>query len=116
MRQRTQEQDCLILLGHDGVVGRLWPVHAVFPTRVVEAKFASLKMFGLTVEEIDEGDFAGGNFPMSVIVVPTEEISVVAGRDLSFDPRDWKRLVAELLEHSRQEGLDAIPYHITMNT
>src|SRR5581483_4523958 len=54
------------------------------------------------MQEKHKGDFPGRNFSLSIVAMPAKEVAIVAGRNLRFGARDWKRLSAQFLQHSGQ--------------
>jgi len=106
VRQTTGENDELILARYDVAVVLRRHI-SVLPPGVVDSQFSSMEFLWLAVEEIHKRDFPRGDFLVGVVVVPAEEITVIAGRDLRLHTRDWKRIMAKFREEARQTRLHA---------
>jgi len=95
----TGEQDQLVLLGNNGAI--VWRGHVVvvFPSRVVDAQLAAAELFGLTMEEVDKGNFSSRDYFRRVVAVAVEEVAVVAGSSLGFDAGNRKRFASPFLQN-----------------
>ncbi len=58
--------------------------------RIVEEQFPALELARLAMEEVNERDSAGRDHFIRIIAVRAEEVTVIAGRDLSFRMCDRK--------------------------
>ncbi len=81
VRQTTGEDDQLILARYDVAIILSWNI-SVLPSRVVDSQFSPAKFLRLAVEEIHKCDLSRRDFLVGIVVVPAEEITVIAGRDL----------------------------------
>src|SRR5439155_349313 len=106
VRQTTGEDDQLILARYDVAIILSWNI-SVLPSRVVDSQFSPAEFLRLAVEEIHKCDLSRRDFLVGIVVVPAEEITVIAGRDLRLHARDWKRIMAKFREDARQTFLHA---------
>src|SRR3954464_1987467 len=90
MSQRAWKNDQLVLLRDDAPILACRNVRSSCSHGLVEPQFTSAKLFRLAMEEINKRDLAPGDLFLPVVAVPAKEVSVITGRYLRFDSRDWK--------------------------
>src|SRR5690349_7776198 len=91
--QTTGENNELILARYDVAVVLRRHI-SVLPSGVVDSQFSSMEFLWFAMEEIHKCDFSRGDFLVGIVVVPAEEITVIAGRALRLHARDLKHIQA----------------------
>src|SRR5271168_2627972 len=114
MCQRANEQNGLVLFGHDDPIVRHGYVVSTLPFRVVNTQFAPTEWFGFAMKEVDEGNCAMFNIALPIVCVPMEKIAVIAGGDLRLDSCDVERVMAEPFQYTGKRFSQTVHDDLTM--
>src|SRR5690242_18064973 len=97
MQQFTREEHNLILPWNDRLIAAFADVGSVFQSRVVNSQLPAGELHWLAMKEVHEREVPRRNPITAVVAVESEEVSVIAGRDLYFHVSDGKILHTQLL-------------------
>ena len=82
----------------------------------MEVQFSTLELAWFAMEKIDECHPAGRDPLLCVIGVRTEEVAIIAGRDLHLRMTDRKLFHPQLLQHTRQHTPNPVQDNFLMRT